>query len=287
MKTFQFSTSSQVTIDINDLFGKVTINSGKHSQVTIKATGEEESLEQLKVTQEKDEISIRGSENSGTVISNGNIISFGGGAFIQSGQNVRIGTVTMNGQSITMTNGGIWINGKKVNGDDLTDFKEIKPLDVVITIPSNIALNLELNEIAELFCNHPVINLNVDTSGQCKWKFCQVESFVGDIAGQTEIEIEKILDGTNLDISGQSRVQIPSFLGSLKLDVSGQSGVTVSGSFKKIDVDISGQSSVVTTGSVSGNLIADVSGMSSYIHSGKVQGRVKKDSSGMSSVLIQ
>jgi Putative auto-transporter adhesin, head GIN domain len=286
MKEQSFVVGSDLVLNLETIIGKVTIKSVDQEKLTIQAKSDNKTLSEMEISQSGNEVIVKGPENAGgmTIISGGSVIrNF-------SGNSISIGNVRMTGtaRSVVISDDGVWINGKRVDGNgaesDKLDNRD--PLEVTIGIPSHIVPDLVLGQVGELECKTTVNEVTVDSQGQCAWVFGTVDSFSGDISGQTKIRVDKLSDGLNLDLLGQSNIQIPNFKGDLKLDISGQSKVSLAGTFSSIKVDISGQASVDTRGTVSGNLSADASGMAHYQHSGTVSGRVKERKSGLASVSI-
>jgi hypothetical protein len=139
MKNFSFKAGSQAVLDIDSIIGKVTVNADPLAKtIDIEVKGDSESLKNFVASQDGDTITLRGPELSGMTIVNGNnVMTFNGGTIV--GGNISIGNVTMRGggRNITVTNGGVWINGKKVDGSADDNTKELTPLDVLISVPTS------------------------------------------------------------------------------------------------------------------------------------------------------
>ena len=174
-----------------------------------------------------------------------------------------ISVVSVSGNSISITGGGIYIDGGRVNTSSQKKEKEVR---MVIFLPEKTPI------IAKSYVSQLLI---ARIGGSVKL----------DLAGQSKIEVQDAVN-LNADLAGQSKVNLFNIAGKVDLNTSGQSGIVLNGNMDNVTVDLSGQSSTIINGVIQNDLSIDASGQSTIISNARVFGDIEKDSSGMSNIII-
>lgn len=205
----------------------------------------------VKVRKTGSEVSI---ECDSPTLGNGVTIISGGG-------NIVIGSA---GKNISIINGDVFINGKRVGEGSSPEGTERKAVKIEIQCPDGLSIDASMTGLATLKAYPCFEKARMSVQGG------------GEISLQAQ-------DG-NLKISGAGVITFKSLGGSTRAGISGSGRVEASGTFDDIDISISGSGRVTTSGDVAGDYDVDISGAGRVCHSGRISGRKKKAISGSGSV---
>lgn len=230
----------------------VSIISGSDFQVKVL----EDDAEKVKITQLDSTVKINYLEETGAVcFSSENII-------IGNISNVSIGG--SRGKNISIINGEVFINGKKVEEPDTPNVPNKKPVEIEIQCPNNLSIDCVLSGIAILTASPEFDKARITLQGNCRAKLKSKSS--------------------RFKISGSGDVEYKCLGGNFKANISGSGEIKASGSFNDIDASISGSGELNTEGTVVGDYDVSVSGTGEVYHSGTILGQKSKSVSGCGSV---
>lgn len=246
-----FSVRGSGSLDI-EAACPVAILKGETNKISVEIDADQQDLENFKVQQQGNTVLVhQNGAGSGTNISiNGGSVNISNGSF----------------GSISVTGGGVFVNGQRVEAGQHNTQQSTKTPLVIIRTPENGNLDARLSGGAFLASEVPHNEADIDTSGQTR---------IGVAARDLTI-----------DASGQSQIKAFVGGGELDIDLSGQGSAHVKGAFSKVKAELSGQGSIQTEGVVKGSYKADASGMGNIVHRGQVHGRIRKDTSGMAHINI-
>jgi hypothetical protein len=241
---------------------KVSILKGQSFQ--IKVSGDD--ANKVKVTQSDNEIDIQYSEPG----SSGRNISIGGnftGSVISGNRVVFQNVSSGGGKNISIINGEVYINGKRVNesgtvASDSTPPKQ--PVEIEIQCPDGLDIDCTLTGFG-ILGTFPEFNQARVT-----------------IKGDGEAGLQS--RSGKFKISGSGDVNYKSLGGSLKASINGSGDIKASGEFDDVEASINGSGNIVTSGTVNGDYDADICGSGDINHSGQIFGRKTKSISGIGSV---
>lgn len=227
------------------------------SEFQVKVSGDD--ADKVKVTQSDSTIKISYLDETGSInFSGGNIV-------IGNISNVSIGSIRgNNGKNISIINGEVFINGKKVEEPDSPNTPTKKPVEIEIQCSNRISINCVLSGNAKLVAFPEFDKTRITLQGNCSAKL-QAKS-------------------SKFKISGCGEVDYKSLGGNLNANISGSGEIKASGSFNDIDASISGSGELYTEGTVKGDYDVSVSGTGEVNHSGTILGQKSKSISGCGSV---
>ena len=232
----------------------VRIEPTNYDSVYVTAIGDESQLEKLEVYQQGDTIIIR-QELPSYSFGNGNVVIGGNGVtYINSGRNVHVGEVYVNGQRVQT--GGYGENAE-----------QFEPVEITIYCPAGADLDLDLSGEAAFLSLIPLSKATLDCSGAAQVGLTQVEDL-------------------DLELSGSVKLKVAHVSGRLSIDASGACNIDIKGEYERVSIDASGAGRICTHGTCHGNYIVDASGACSVTHYGVVEGRVKRDVSGVARVNV-
>lgn len=237
---------------------KVSIVKGQEFQVSVSG----DDAEKVKIRQSGDEIEINYSEpscNSTFVI--GSVMNMNVGSV--SGTN--IGNIRSGGKNISIVNGEVYINGKRVEEPEGTDSAPVKkPVEIEIQCPDGLSIDCTLT-------NHAILGA-----------FPEFNRARVTIKGSGDAGIQA--RSGKLKINGSGDITYKSLGGDLKMTIAGSGDIKASGSFNDVEASINGSGDIQTSGNVNGDYEADISGMGDIRHSGQISGCKNKSISGMGTV---
>ena len=165
---------------------------------------------------------------------------------IGSDNNIVSVNSVMSDGDITITEGSVYINGKKVNPGQSSDtYRRLENKTLVIQVPKSSSLKLNTRGQFTLTSNATFGKVWIDLSGQSSVKLAttgRVEKL--ELSGQSKLTITQSESVADVDISGQSRVEIGSVSSVGYVEVSGQSRLELPKNTVLTGEDISGQSSL-------------------------------------------
>lgn len=248
-----------------DVSCNVIIKKSNSVQTKVSIRGTD--AEKVKVSKSGNELSISFVGESGSVTIVGgsaNNVVIGDGIFIGGrGRSVQINSVGL-GQSVSIVNGVVYVNGKQVKEDPAAP--DIIPVSIEIECPDEIMLSASLSGSAELAALPLFSNARIS---------CKGSSEAGFKAKKAKIKV-----------SGSAKIGAQIQEGDLSINISGSAQVRVTGSYSDCDVSVSGSGSVSTSGPVSGDYDADVSGCGNIYHSGSIAGSKRKSISGLGQIIL-
>ncbi len=239
----------------------IAVSPSKDGLIKVEVDGTDKAIENITVKQQGDNIVIEdrsSSGNSQTIVSNGRTVISGD---VVMGNSISMvnGDIHINGGS-----GSVYFNGKRIDLDgDRSDSKEAYTSKAtLITIYTPIAdLDLTLKGLAKFASSQNFDDACIDLSG------CTQAVFTAN--------------SVELDLSGTSEAKVQINGGELTVDTSGTSQALIVGDFKSCKSDSSGTSKISTSGTCFGDYKASASGCSSIRHKGEIKGRTKEKVSGI------
>lgn len=228
------------------------------SEFQVKILGDD--AEKVKISQSDSVVSINYVQvSNGISFISGSNISIGN--ISGSASNVSIGS---KGKNISIINGEVFINGKKVEEPDTPNTPTKKPVEIELQCPNNLSIDCVLSGDATLTSTPEFDKARITLQGNCDANL-QAKS-------------------CRFKISGCGDVEYKSLGGNLKANISGSGEIKASGSFNDIDASISGSGELITDGHVKGDYDVSVSGTGEVRHSGTISGQKSKSISGCGSV---
>lgn len=231
----------------------------------IKISGDD--ADKVKLTQSGDEIDIQYFEpgfSGGNISIGGN---FSGSVISGSSNRVIFQNVSNSGKNISIINGEVYINGKRVDesgtvANNSTPPKQ--PVEIEIQCPDGLDIDCTLTSFGILGAFPEFKQARVTIKGD----------------GEAGLQARS----GKLKISGSGDVNYKSLGGSLKASIDGSGDIKASGEFDDVEASINGSGDIVTSGTVNGDYDADICGSGDIKHSGQIAGRKSKSISGTGSV---
>lgn len=234
---------------------KVSIIQGQEFEVSISG----DDAEKVKIQQSGSEIEINYSEPGGNFSFSGGNISIGS----VSGTNIR--NIRSGGKNISIINGEVYINGKRVDESGVVDNAPVKkPVEIEIQCPDGLLIDCVL------------------TGDGILGAFPKFDQARITIKGGGEAGVQA--KSGKLKISGSGDINYKSLGGNLKATIAGSGDINASGGFADLEASVNGSGDINTIGEVAGDYEADICGSGDIRHSGKVSGSKRKSISGTGSV---
>jgi len=261
----EFKVGDGFCLTVENTFADVRISVGPDSVASVKMTGDEKLLKDIKLSQPNaDSLLIKG--QSAKANSSVSIFTTGSGSFSMNNFSSHGSVVSIgNGGVVSIGRGNVvMVNGKIVTGNgDGETIDELPQIEITVPLGSDLDISDSGNVTA------------IGLGGKVN----------AHLSNQDNLQITDA-SGLKIKCSGQSHCTIKNGAGDANLTVSGQSSIAVTGDLHNVEATSSGQASIALDGNCH-DFSGDSSGQSNIYVRGRATGKVRQRESGQSRISVR